>query len=170
MAAAIPGIEIADHGHPPGGRRQHREGRPLDAVHDCRMRAELLVEAVVIAFRQEIDVLLAQHRAEAIGVLFLPALAAMGELQAIGVVGLQAGHVARMEAVGTARFQLAQELARLVHDRGRLGTRPEDAHDRAAVGLARSEHAEGIAVNAAADGIDLMRVGAMVGRSGRSAR
>ena len=69
--AAVPVVPVAHHRHAVRVRRPHGEGGALDAVFPvvrAGARAELLPEAVVIALGEEVQVQLAEDRAEAIRV------------------------------------------------------------------------------------------------------
>ncbi|MFK4686340.1 hypothetical protein ABIF39_008097 [Bradyrhizobium diazoefficiens] len=71
MAPRIPEIEIADDRHAPRIRRQHHEADAVDAVERHRVRAELVIEALMGAFAEQIEVEIGQDRRKAVGVLEL---------------------------------------------------------------------------------------------------
>ena len=75
VATAVPAVELADHAHPLGVGGPDREGGAGNALHRARVRTQLLVQAEMGALGQEVDVGLAQHRREAVGVLDQPLLA-----------------------------------------------------------------------------------------------
>src|SRR6201996_8160587 len=67
----VPVIEVADDADPPGVRRQHYEADAVHAVERHWMRAELVVEPLMRAFAEQIKVVVAQDRQEAVGILEL---------------------------------------------------------------------------------------------------
>src|SRR5712675_1711471 len=70
-AAAVPGVEIADQADPPRIWRPDREGDALDAVMHDRVRAELLVAGEMVAFDEQMDIELAEHRRKPVDVVEL---------------------------------------------------------------------------------------------------
>ncbi len=80
----VPGVEIADDADPRGIGRPDREADPGDAVKRHQARAELVVQAQMPAFGNEVDVHLAQQRRKAIGVVDLPLARRRGQTQAVG--------------------------------------------------------------------------------------
>ena len=83
MPPRIPEIEIADHADAPRVRRQHHEGDAVDALERHRMRAELVVDALVGALAEQIEVELAQYRREAVGIVELDHIVAEAGAQLI---------------------------------------------------------------------------------------
>ena len=71
VAAAVPVVEIADHADPPGIGRENGETNAAHTIELKRMRAELIVEAQIRAFAQQIEVEIGQHGRETIRVLEL---------------------------------------------------------------------------------------------------
>src|SRR4051794_23758873 len=71
MAPPVPEVEVADHGDAPSIRRQHDEADAVDAFEPHRMRAELVIEALVGALAKQIKIEISQDRREAVGVLEL---------------------------------------------------------------------------------------------------
>ena len=69
VAAAVPEIEVADHADALRSRREDREGDALDAVEHHRMGAELVVEAQMRAFAEQVQIEIGQDRRKAVGVL-----------------------------------------------------------------------------------------------------
>ena len=65
---AVPEIEVADHADAPGVGREHHERDAIDAFERHRMRAELVVEAQMGAFAEQIKIEIGQDRRKAIGV------------------------------------------------------------------------------------------------------
>ena len=98
VAAAVPGVEIADHRDARGVRRPDGEMHAVDAFVDDQVRAEPVVEPDVRALDQQIVVDRAEHRAEGVGIVDRPAAAL----------------VARPQQVADARGQDAFEEATVV--------------------------------------------------------
>ncbi len=71
MAAPVPAVEVADHRHALRVRRPHREARAGDAFDDRRVAAELVAEFVMASFADQVQVELAEQRAERIRVVDL---------------------------------------------------------------------------------------------------
>ena len=96
MPPRIPEVEIADHADPPRIGRQHHEGHPVDAVERHRMGAELVVEALMGAFAEQIEVEIGEDGRKAIGVVeFDHGVAEAGaQLVALGAVRQGAGEQA----------------------------------------------------------------------------
>jgi len=69
MPQRVPEIEIADHADGLGIRRQHHERHAIDAIERHRMRAELVVDSPVGAFAQQIEIEVAEHGREAVGIV-----------------------------------------------------------------------------------------------------
>ena len=69
MPAWIPEIEVADHADPPRIGSEYHESHPIDAVERHRVRTKLVVEPLMGAFAEQIEIEIAQHRGEAVGVL-----------------------------------------------------------------------------------------------------
>jgi hypothetical protein len=72
MAAAIPMIEVADHGHAARIRRPYREQRAFNAFMCHRMRTEPIIETLVRALDQEVVIHRTQHRPVGVGVMEYP--------------------------------------------------------------------------------------------------
>ena len=83
MATAIPPVEIADDGDALSIRRPDREMGAPGALMRHHMRAEHIPEASMGAFAKQIFIHLADNRAEAVGVVKLPAAAIGRSFQAI---------------------------------------------------------------------------------------
>src|SRR6266545_7336356 len=56
VVPAVPAVPVADHGDAPRVRRPDGEDDARHAVEDCRMSAQLVVDAVVRALAQEVEV------------------------------------------------------------------------------------------------------------------
>ena len=93
MAPCIPEIEITDHADPPRIGREHDEGHAGNAVQRHRMRAKLVVDSLMGAFAQQIQIEIAQDRRKAVGIVELDhGLAEAGaQLVAPGAVRKRAG-------------------------------------------------------------------------------
>ena len=90
VAAAVPGVEIADHRHPFGIRRPDGEMHAPGPLMGHRMGAQLRPEPAVIALADQVLVHLAQHGAKAIGIVKVPDGAILGlGAQRIGLVRFQ---------------------------------------------------------------------------------
>ncbi|MNM98353.1 hypothetical protein D3C81_1108820 [compost metagenome] len=99
VAAAVPVVEIAHHRHPPGVRRPHREAHAVDAISLDRLGAEAPGQVTVVAFGEQVQVHVAQLRAEAVGVF--------GDLLATGPADLQQVRVCLIEVRGEQPRQAA---------------------------------------------------------------
>src|SRR3954467_8439051 len=69
MPARIPEIEVTDHADPPCIGSEYNESHPIDPVERHWVRTELVVEPLMGAFAEQIEIEIAQHRREAVGVL-----------------------------------------------------------------------------------------------------
>src|SRR6202162_2038324 len=69
MPPCIPEIKITDNADPLRVWRQHDESHPFDAVQHQRMRAELVINPLMGAFAQEIQVEIRQYRRKAVGIV-----------------------------------------------------------------------------------------------------
>ena len=120
MAPPVPEVEVADHGDTPGVGRQHHEADAIDAFEPHRMRAELVVKALVGAFAEQIEIEIGQDRRKAIGVLEFDDVVA--ELRAELVV-LRAVRKSADEQAGSMDAIELRHLAVLAHrfDVGRIG-------------------------------------------------
>ena len=84
VAAAVPLIEVADHGDAPGLRRPYREQHALDALMLDGVRAEPFIEALMGSLDEEMVVERAESWAEGVGVEEFPGLALVLGAKAIG--------------------------------------------------------------------------------------
>ncbi len=112
MAAAVPGVEVADDGHTAGVRRPDGEAHAFDLADSHRVRAEEGVGPQVRAFAEEMQVVVVDQRAEGIGV-GIDAVVAIGPLhgQAVVEVRLAARNGAFPQAGGVALRKLGGALA-----------------------------------------------------------
>src|ERR1700738_2774817 len=69
MPPCVPEIEIADHADPPRIGSEHHESHALDAIERHRTSAELVIEALMGALAEEIQIEIGQHRRKAVGVV-----------------------------------------------------------------------------------------------------
>src|SRR5450432_1792410 len=83
MTPRIPEIEIADDADPPRIWREHHESDAFDAVQGHRMRAQLVIQPLIGAFAEKVQVEVAQHRREAIGIVELDDILAILRSQLI---------------------------------------------------------------------------------------
>ncbi len=63
IAIAVPVIEVADHADALCIRRPHGEARAGDAVMHFEMRTELLVNVVMIALTEQVQIEIGERRA-----------------------------------------------------------------------------------------------------------
>ncbi len=160
VAAAVPGVEMPHHRHAPRVRRPDREGRALDALVRQGTRAELGPELLVAALGDQVLVGLAQHGAEAVGVVAGPAVLARpaGEAVVDRAAGLREREVEH--ALGVDALHRAQRLARRVGhvDLARVGC--EHGQVVARIRGLQAQHAERVGQAAADDGLERLVVGA----------
>src|SRR3954466_13589443 len=104
MPARIPKIEVADDADPPRIGSKYNESDPISPVERHRVRTELVVEPLMGAFAEQIEIEIAQHRREAVGVLEFDDVVA------------EAG--AQLVSPGAVR-QRASEQSRIVNPRQR---------------------------------------------------
>ncbi len=161
MAPAVPVIEVSDDAHAPRARRPHREGDAGHAVEGDRVRAELLVGAVVCALGQEMPVEIAQQRWEAVGIVDLGDVAVPRYLEPVservapvGQHGFEEPH--GVQPLHRARWCVGGQDA----DGGRAGHDRAHRHGRAVRSLhaVGTQHGEGITMLAFHDRADCLRV------------
>ncbi len=86
VLAAVPEVERTHHAHAFRIRRPHGESRAGQPVERGRMRAELVVDRVVVAFAEQVEVEVGELRREEIRVVLgRLGAAAIPDLQAIGM-------------------------------------------------------------------------------------
>ncbi len=99
MAPRVPEVEITDHADALGIGREHDEADTFGAVDRHRMRAELVVQPQVVAFAEQVKVVIAQDRQEAVGIVEIDDMIAEMRAQAVALqaagqgTGEQAGIV-----------------------------------------------------------------------------
>ncbi len=141
VQAAVPEVEVADHGDRARVRRPDGERGANDAVELPDVRAEPLVEMLVAALHDEVEVELAERRQERVRV-------ADGEDVAVRVLDLELVlerqlRLRQQRLPEPARIgELRLDAGRLHANRSRLG--PQRAHDDAALRRVGPEHAVGI--------------------------
>ena len=144
MATRIPRIEVADHRHALGVGRPHREAHARDAVDRHDVGAERLGQLEMPAFIEQMQIELAQQRAEGIGILGLLHRCRPLDAQQIGR-GVrhrafeQARHLAFDQPAERRSIAATQHL-------DRLRARQEGADDAAGRAVMRTQHLEGIAM------------------------
>ena len=151
MAAAVPGVEVADDGDAPRVRRPDGEVHAGHALVLDRVRAEPVVEPDVRAFADEPVVERAQHRAVRVGVVDGPGPVAVRGAQP--VCGAPR-HRAFEEAGGVQARERREQVAVGGHRVDGVGAGNERAHHQRAGRLVQAEHREGIAVAALDDRVD----------------
>ncbi len=147
VAAAVPAVEIADHGDPGGVGRPDGEVHPGDAGMLDGMGAQPLPQAAVGALVDQIVVEFAQQRRETVGIVELPGAARVGGAQRVAEPDRAIGDHAFEQASLVPRAQLAHHGAgRLLDHLEPLGTGYQRADDHTAGDLVRPEHRERVAV------------------------
>src|SRR6266481_4757533 len=61
VTTPVPGVEVADDTDPPGIRRPNREAGARRAVNDAQLRAELVVNALLFALAEKVEVNLTER-------------------------------------------------------------------------------------------------------------
>ncbi len=150
MPPRVPEIEVADHADALRIRREHDEGHAVDAVERARMRAELVIEPLVGAFTEQIEIEVGEHRREPIGVLELDDIVAEFGAQLIAL------RAVRHRAGKQPGIMDARELggcAMLVDGLDITGFGQEGAYHRLAALVVQAEIVEGIGMASLDDGI-----------------
>jgi hypothetical protein len=127
MPPRIPEIEIADHADPPRVGSEHHEGHAVDAIQRYWMRAKLVVNPLMGAFAQKIQIEIGQYRRKAVGVVEIDhGLAEAGaQLVALRAVrkraGKQPGVVNAVQRCGFAMLADRLDIRRLRQERAHHG-------------------------------------------------
>ena len=152
MPPRIPEIEIADHADPPRIGREHHEGHAIDAIERHRMRAELVVDPLMGAFAEQIEIEVGQDRRKAVGIVEIDDVVAEAgaQLVALGAVRQRAG-----EQAGVVNARQRRRFAMLVDRLDLGGLRQERAHHGLVALGVKAEIVEGIGVAAFDDRIGL---------------
>ena len=166
VAAAVPGVEVADHADAARVRRPDGEGRAVDAFMRHGMRAEPGEEVLVPALGHQVFVHLAEDGAEAVGVFPLPFVPPRAAAEAVGEGFLPPRQAGVEEAFGVHAVEIraGRPLAVEQRDLGRVWR--EDVHDETAALGEHAKDAERVAVLAAQDRLDLVRRGRGGGQDG----
>ena len=124
VAPAVPVVEVADHRDARGVRRPDGEMHARDAGMLDRMRAQPLPQPAMRALADQIVVELAQHRAEAVGVVHLPRAAGIVGAQRVAEPDRPVLEHALEQAGLVAGFQLADDGAGRLPRPPRAGSAP----------------------------------------------
>ena len=152
MPPRIPEVEVADHADPPRVRREHDERDAGDAVQRHRMRAELVVQPLLRAFTEQIEIELGQNRRKAVGVVEFDRPVAKTRAQLVTLRSIRQGACEQSGIVDAGQRRRFAVLADGV-DIGRL--RQERPHDGFVVLLVQAEVMKRIGMAAFHDGIGL---------------
>ncbi len=159
VAANVPIVELAGHGHVFRVRRPHREAHAANLIGFRQVRAQRAVGFVQRAFAVQVDLGIGDQLAEAIGVFDLD-VAPVPQVRAQSVPLRIARHLGAEEAVGVPLFH-RPDLAVGQH-LGGLGLRQKRAHFPArlpdfSANAMGAEDPEGIPVIPAHDRFNLCR-------------
>ena len=159
VAANVPIVELAGHGHVFRVRRPHREAHAAHAVGFGQVRAQRAVGFVQRAFSVQVDLGIGDQLAETIRVFDL-GLAAVPQVRAQGVPLRIARHLGAEEALGVPLLH-RPDLAAGQHVGG-FGLRQKCAYFPArlpdfSAHAVRAEDPEGIPVIPAHNGFNLCR-------------
>ena len=109
VPAPVPEIEIADDGDSSCIGRKHDESGSLHAVHRHRMSAELVIQPLMSAFAEQIEIEIAENRRKAIGVLEFDRVGAIARTKTVALAPRSAG---RPGKVRRHEFASVQSLRR----------------------------------------------------------
>ena len=109
MTAAVPCVEVANHGHAAGVWRPYREPHAADAVDYHTLRAEHRPQLKMTALREEMHVERAEQRAEGVRILGFFRAARPDDAQSIACI---AGDLADEKARRVAARQSGQQFSR----------------------------------------------------------
>ena len=140
VQAAVPVVEVADHGDGLRGRRPDRERGARDALVLDHVRAEARVDLLVAALADEVQVDVAERRHEAVGVVDAVRRAvAVVDLELVVERQLRARHEALEQPIRVGGLELGDRLA--LHIDGDLARgRPDGAdHDASLSGMGAPE-------------------------------
>ena len=158
LTSPVPAVPVADHADPPRVGSPHHEAHALHALVTDWVRAEPLEEAVVGALAEQVQVVGAEGRREAVGILDLGDLPlVVDHSKPVREREAAARHLAFPEA---GRMHRAQRADGAVghHRRHRAGGGEQGPHaDHALAAGVRAQHREGVTVLAGDDSVD--RVG-----------
>ena len=162
MAAAVPVIEVADNGDARRIGRPDREMHAVMALVADGVRAELVVEAKVIALGHVVVVERAQHRAEEIGVEHRPGPLPVGGQVAQGLTVLDLDR-AFEETCGVAPLEAADGLAVGVDGLDAFRAGNDRPHDPLPAFAVKAEPPEGIIMMACDQRLNLGVIGLPAG-------
>ena len=160
MDAPVPVVEVADDAGAGGVGGPDGEVHALGRADGHRVGAELVVDAGVVAFAEEVEVVVGDDAAVAIRVVDLGDVAAgIRDLQA--VVDVHAG----VRRLGERGFVDADRMAPRHRHRGQAIADDADGFGRGEAGAdgqpaaldVRTEHRERIGVECAGDGVEELR-------------
>ncbi|MET3262896.1 hypothetical protein ABIF38_004402 [Bradyrhizobium japonicum] len=152
MAPSVPEIEVADHADPARIRRQHHEADTVDTVERHRMRAERVVDALMRALAEQIEIEIAQDRRKPVGILQLDDVVAEAGAELVARRAVRQG---TCEQAGVMDPRQRRRLAMLADRLDIAGIGQEGAHDVAVPLGVKPEIVEGVGVAALDDGIGL---------------
>ena len=166
MDAAIPEIEVANHANPTGVRRPNRKISAAFASDLAQMRAELIVEPLVIPLGEKVQIHLAHDRAIAVGI----AQQLLGTIESddfhkIGKVARFVRHGRLVEPLDVQPLR-RKDPALVVHrhDLNLLRFRSKNANDQIVAGTMRAEDTEWISMGSVEKGGDLARIDRVNGK------
>ena len=146
VAAAVPKIEVADDADPASVRRPHHEGNAGHAIEHHRMRAELVVKAQMVAFAEQIEIVVGEHRRKAVGIFQFHVIVAEAGAQPVMFPAVERTRK-QPGRIDTVEFAFAA-----VADRNHpLGVRQKNAQHGFIVLGVRPEIAEGVGMAAGDD-------------------
>ena len=165
-AAAVPGVEAADHGHAARIRRPYGEADAGHAVHLGRVRAKRAADVVVAALTEEVEIQLAQGGADAVRVFHVhrePARVAHAQ-----TVGQEGGQAAQPEAFRPRARHVPERLTRCAVDElDRLRAGQDGPYLAEAANRVRTQDGERVAEPGLAERVHRVPVDAPGGRNGR---
>ncbi len=164
--AAIPEIEIAHHADAAGVRRPDREINSALAADLAQVRAEFVVELLVVSLREQVPVDLAHDRPVAVGIAQeLLRAVKRNHLHEVRETGRFVRHgrlVKALDMEPLGRENLLPVFRR--HDLNLLRLRAENANDQVLARTVRTEDAERIGVGSVQERGDLVGIDGMDGK------
>jgi hypothetical protein len=155
VAAAIPAVEITDNGDAPGIGRPDGEVRARHTLMRDEMGAKTLIDALMRALREQIVVERPEHWPKGVGVIEVPGAARIARPQLVEAPERKASHQPLEKAVIVLARERAEKFALRRDHIERLGMRHEGADGGPRIRHVQTEHAEGIAVAGADDGVEM---------------
>src|SRR5262249_46845714 len=118
MSPTVPAVPVADDAHALRVRRPYCEDHAAYAVHVRRVRAELVVDPVVRALAEQMQVVVGERRREAVRVVGRPhAPVVTRDAQPVSRPGID-GQLAGPEPRAVDRRQIVRDLGRAIRDDG----------------------------------------------------